>query len=65
MQSLSRRLKRGNAIMYYDYALKSIQVMNKLGNKKLFKELSKTNRLESQEQKYIDNVTKPLSRSKQ
>lgn len=60
MQSLSRQIRRGNAYIYFDNMTKDVKVMQKRGtNRKTYKAFLK-NRLLDYEQRYCDNVTKPI-----
>lgn len=62
MQSLSRALRRGNAVMVLDNVKKSIETVFKKGTVANVWNWSFRNKLEYSMQNYCDHVSKPFIR---
>lgn len=60
MQSVSRALRRGNAVMILDSVSKRIETVFKKGTESNIWSLSVSNKLEYSMQNYCDNVGKPF-----
>ena len=60
MQSVSRALRRGNAVMIFDNVSKRIETVFKKGSKSNFWAWACRNKLEYPMQNYCDNVSKPF-----
>lgn len=62
MQSVSRALRRGNAVMILDSVSKRIETVFKKGTESKICNWSVRNKLEYSMQNYCDNVSKPFIR---
>lgn len=61
-QSLSRAIRRGNAVLAYDSATKGIFPVFRKGSTDRAWHWAKTNRSIESEVAYTESITKPLSR---
>ena len=63
MQSLSRAIKRGNAVLYFNEVTKSIEAVWKRGSTSSRWNHAEKNHCEDEETKYLQRVTKPLTKA--
>lgn len=62
MQTLSRAIKRGNAVLYFNEVTKSLEAVWKRGSTSNAWYHATKNCVKEEETKYVNKVTKPLTK---